>query len=476
MRVSVLTNAGENASTGARADTPPLGTARQPGDVIADRYVLQRVLREGGMATVWVARSKALDVDVALKLLHGALADTEAVERMAREAHAVALLGHPAIVRVIDYGLADATQPFIAMELLEGDELASLLDSRRRLPPTEAVGLLLPILDGLAMAHQNGIVHRDIKPENIIIARDDLGRVQPKLVDFGIAKLESDGSSYSRITLTGALLGTPQYLSPEQAYGHDDVDFRSDIWSIGVVLYELVTGGRPFAGGNYNALIRSITQDAPLPATVFGMADEQLWRVIERCLAKDPGERWDSVWALGEALARWLLERGVQVDASSRSLRDMWLDGGITDLRIIEEPGEPAASTPPSIAGTDAPRRSSETTLVPPPGRLVRGGRPRAPAVAGFAVLVGLVICTWIAMQPKASALRPASAVSMPAGSPAPVIGAALPAQIEPAQASAEAAPAMTAERTAPRSGAKDSSSKRSRVRRVVPVDPEFGF
>jgi eukaryotic-like serine/threonine-protein kinase len=404
------------------------------------------------MATVWVARSMALDVDVALKLLHGWLTNTEAVERMAREAHAVARLGHPAIVRVIDYGVAGDTQPFIAMELLEGDELAFLLERRGKLPPTEAVSLLLPILDGLATAHQHGIVHRDIKPENIFIARDDLGRVQPKLVDFGIAKLESEGSSYSRITLAGALLGTPQYLSPEQAFGHEDVDFRTDIWSVGVVLYELVTGTPPFSGPNYNALIRIITQDAPLPAPVFGVADEQLWHVIERCLAKDPDDRWESAWALGEALSCWLVEHGVDVDASSRSLRDVWLDGGITDLRIVEGPSEPSPGSTPAVALVQR-------------GRLVRGGRLRAPVMAALAVL-GLVIFTLSAMQPKASALRPAPVVSMPAAR-------SLPTQTAPAQA----APVQTAPvQTTPSSPAKDSSPKRSRVHRAAPIDPEFGF
>jgi serine/threonine protein kinase len=333
----------------------PVNSAHRPGDVLGGRYVLERHLSAGGMGVVWVAKSLALDVDVALKLLHASCSDQEGVERMAREARAAARLGHPAIVRVIDFGETEGGEPFMAMELLEGEALSEVLERQGRLPATEAVGLLLPIIDGLATAHQNGIVHRDVKPENIFIARDEQGRIQPKLVDFGIAKLDREVDH--RLTQTGALLGTPQYLSPEQAYGRTEIDSRSDIWSIGVVLYELISGQQPFAGKNYNALIRAITQDAPQPSTELHAGNEQLWRVIERCLQKESENRWGSMWELGEALALWLFEQGVEVDASSRSLRDGWLERGLSGLRMLpltekaratEEGGGDATKPPPS--------------------------------------------------------------------------------------------------------------------------------
>jgi eukaryotic-like serine/threonine-protein kinase len=245
------------------------------GQVIADRYVLKRMLGEGGMGVVWVARSKALDVDVALKMLRGSVAGTDAVERMAREARAAAQLGHPAMVRVLDFGETEHGEPFLAMELLRGDELYSLLEGEGRLSAVRAVGLVLPIIDGLATAHDKGIVHRDIKPENVFIARDDQGRIQPKLLDFGIAKL-GRGETVSRLTRSGAVLGSPQYLSPEQAEGAEDVDFRTDIWSIGILLYELVTGEPPFDKNNYNALILSILRDAPKPITAHNANNAQL--------------------------------------------------------------------------------------------------------------------------------------------------------------------------------------------------------
>jgi eukaryotic-like serine/threonine-protein kinase len=274
----------------------------QPGDVIAHRYVLQRKLGEGGMGVVWVAHSTALDVDVALKMLKPELAGTQAVDRMAREARAAAQLGHPALVRVSDFGTSEHGEPFLAMELLSGEELHVRLAREQRLPAQTAVALLLPIIDGLGIAHEKGIVHRDIKPENIFIAIDGQRRVQPKVLDFGIAKLGQE-HTVSRLTQVGAVMGSPYYLSPEQAEGLEDIDFRCDIWSIGVVLYEALTGVAPFAANNYNALMRSILRDQPTPITELAAGDAQLWMIIERCLKKDREQRWGSMWELGEALA-----------------------------------------------------------------------------------------------------------------------------------------------------------------------------
>ncbi len=322
------------------------------------------------MGVVWVARSTALDVDVALKMLKRELAGTEAVERMAREARTAAQLGHPALVRVLDFGTSDQGEPFLAMELLEGEELHLRLKREQRLPVAEAVALLLPIIDGLGTAHEKGIVHRDVKPENIFIAKDGQQRVQPKVLDFGIAKLSNERTP-SRLTQVGAIMGSPYYLSPEQAEGLDDIDFRCDIWAVGVVLYELVTGTPPFAANNYNALIRSILRDEPRPITEQGVGDAQLWLVIARCLKKDREERWASMWELGEALALWLFEQGVRVDAASRSLRHGWLDGAITGVRVLVTSQAPEPDTfPPPVR----PEAAEEPGLAP--------GQPHADSLA----------------------------------------------------------------------------------------------
>src|SRR5262245_61006460 len=214
-----------------------------PGDVVAAKYRLQRLLGEGGMGAVWSAHNVALDSPVAIKLIRGET-DREALsQRLQFEARAAARLGHPAIVRVFDIGQTERGDPFIVMELLEGESLAARLDRESRVPGIEAVQLLLPIADALRAAHAKGIVHRDIKPDNILISTEG-DVVQPKLVDFGIAKLEQAPGG-SQLTQQGVVVGSPDYMSPEQARGDDVIDYRTDIWAFCVCLYEAVTGRLP---------------------------------------------------------------------------------------------------------------------------------------------------------------------------------------------------------------------------------------
>jgi serine/threonine-protein kinase len=314
-----------------------------PGEVIAGRYTLRARLGEGAMGVVWTAHCHALDVDVALKMLRPELAGTAAVERMAREARTAAQLGHPALVRVIDFGNAETGEPFMAMELLEGEELNARLAREHRLSAVDAIGLILPVIEGLAIAHEKGIVHRDVKPENIFISVDGRGRVQPKVLDFGVAKLAGDG--VSKLT-GGGVVGSPRYLAPEQAEGQEDIDRRADVWAIGVVLYECITGAPPFGTDNYNALLQSIKRDPPAPMPIASEADAALWVLLQRCLMKDRSERWDSMWELGEALALWLFERGIRVDAAARSLRHGWLESGITGVKLIVPSDAPEPPTP----------------------------------------------------------------------------------------------------------------------------------
>ena len=301
------------------------------GEVIGDRYRLVRELGSGGMGVVWVAHSLVLGVDVALKLIRASSAGPGLATRMAREAHAAARLGHPALVRVFDFGWTSRGDPFLVMELVQGETVAAVLARESRVPAIRAVQMLLPIADGLRLAHDKNIIHRDIKPENIFLASDAFGRKQPKLLDFGIAKVDPTPTD-NRLTQVGVILGSPEYMSPEQACG-DEVDERTDVWSLCVVLYEAVTGTVPFRKSNYNALMQAIIHDAPVPTMQFDAGDAALWQVVERGLAKLRHERWTNMTELGEALALWLYGHGIKEDLSGNSIRAVWLDGEVSGLR-----------------------------------------------------------------------------------------------------------------------------------------------
>jgi eukaryotic-like serine/threonine-protein kinase len=293
--------------------------AYQSGSLVTNKYRLDRPLGVGGQAAVWKARNLALDVPVALKLLHSGAADDPQATRLLREARAVAQLDHPAVVRVFDLVKTPRGDWFIVMELLEGSSLADELLSRRRLPARDAVRLLLPIVDALAAAHALGIVHRDVKPDNIFLTRPGAdGSTEPKLLDFGVAKwrLAQEGDWK---TAAGTVLGTPAYLSPEQAECRPDVDHRSDIWSLCATLYECVTGTLPFGGETDDALFAEIARSEPQSILDHTAGDAALWAILRRGLAKAPADRWPSMELLAEALNDWLLAPSTPVSAASET-------------------------------------------------------------------------------------------------------------------------------------------------------------
>jgi serine/threonine-protein kinase len=324
-------NAG-GASEGSR-DSSEGGGGLRKGDTLAGRYELERPAGAGGMGAVWVARDRVLDVAVAIKVIRRDARVSGAEARLLTEARAAARLGHPAVVRVLDFGKTEWGDPFMAMELLKGETLASLLAREKRLSPVRAVQLLLPVIDGLSALHAKQIIHRDLKPDNIFLARDEASRVTPKIVDFGIAKLEQR-APFPGITHCGEVLGSPAYMSPEQARGLVGVDQRTDIWSLCVVLYELIAGARPFAAKNYNALLRDIIEGRPPRIADRAACDDDLWMIIEAGLRKEKTERWGSMRELGEALALWLYNHGVKEDICASNIRTAWLEAGLSGVKM----------------------------------------------------------------------------------------------------------------------------------------------
>jgi predicted Ser/Thr protein kinase len=317
------------------------------GEVIADRYELEELLDHGGMSTVYRGHDRMLERTVALKILHAHFGDdAEYVERFRREARAVAQLSHPNIVTVIDRGSSDGHQ-FIVFEYVEGENLKQLLERIGPLPVERVVELGIEIADALAFAHAHDLVHRDVKPQNILI--DTTG--DAKVTDFGIVRsLDVDRG----VTQTGTVLGTSNYLSPEQAAG-SPVTPATDIYSLGVVLYELLTGEVPFRGDNLVVVaMKHVTEHPPDILAQRPEVPARLAAAVARALEKDPEERFAS------------------------------MDAFATELRRVRD----------ELGGFDAERTMVRgmPAVAPPRARRARRARPRIGRLPLLLTLVGIVL------------------------------------------------------------------------------------
>lgn len=316
------------------------------------------MLGQGGIGQVWLAKSQTLQNEVALKLfVRGGPGD--GAERLLGEARAAAALEHPAIVRVFDYGETPRGDPFLVMEHLKGESLDELLHRVGPIEPSRAMKLLLPLIEALSIAHGKLVIHRDIKPANLFLAVDEAQRVQPKLIDFGLARLQS-GST--RHTQEGMLVGSPAYMSPEQVRSKD-IDARSDLWSLCVVFYELVTGRLPFGGDTQYEMFKAIVEGEATPLPLGGEVDEALIEIMRRGLAKDPKERFANARDLGVAFAKWLVAHGHTEDICGAVLEKEWLKP--RKISSLAPPTPAIAFVPPglNLLGPASPRTSSPAAL-----------------------------------------------------------------------------------------------------------------
>ncbi|AUX29173.1 MULTISPECIES: serine/threonine-protein kinase [Sorangium] len=369
------------------------------GQCIAGKYRLARLLGKGGMGSVWLAEHLSLRTPVAIKLIDvEAAKNAGARARFDREAQLAARIRSAHVVKVLDHGLTDDGLPYIAMECLAGETLRDRLSARGRITLAETAKVVSHVCRALARAHEAGLVHRDIKPENIFMAREDDGEIV-KILDFGVAKA-TDALSMAGVdpTRTGALLGTPYYMSPEQAKGLKSVDYRSDLWSLGIVVFECLTGQRPFTAPALGPLIAKIL-GTPAPALSAAApsarvpAEVEAW--MRKALAVDPDARFASARELAEAFmvasgTADSMERGpsaglpgARSPSAAGSRAGAWDTADTVALAPSGAP-PPAAATLPAAAATLAVAAVTPPAVAPPAAAAPRA--PAGPAAAPGAV------------------------------------------------------------------------------------------
>jgi eukaryotic-like serine/threonine-protein kinase len=365
----------------------------QAGQILAEKYRIVRLLGQGGMGAVYEGENTRIRRRVAIKTLHASVASrADVVQRFEREAQAAGRIGSDHIVEVLDLGdLPDGTR-FMVMEFLEGVTLGERIVKRGRIPPRELVPILVEMLEGLSAAHAAGIIHRDLKPANVFLLTQKGGQSDfVKILDFGVSKFSALNAEEMSMTRTGAVVGTPYYMSPEQAKGARTLDARSDLYAVGVILYEAITGQVPFNAETFNELIFKIALESPPPPEQFvPNLDPAFSAIVRRAMARDVDERFQTADELEKTLLAWAADFDRRV--ASGALSPHGSAGASTQvLPMMPPPGAQAAAqvgpmgTVPLQGMTEAAqalaaqRRAEHTAQGPRPSGAGAGALPMPP-------------------------------------------------------------------------------------------------
>jgi eukaryotic-like serine/threonine-protein kinase len=397
-------------------------TGIRPGDVLAGKYQVERVLGQGGMGVVVAAHHVQLDTKVAIKfLLPEMLSNWEAVDRFTREARAAVKITSEHVARVLDVGTLESGAPYMVMEFLEGGDLSEWVRQRGALPIEQAIDFVLQASVAVAEAHGLGIVHRDLKPANLFCVRRQDGQSLIKVLDFGISKRVDTPGRISdppgSVTKTSAIMGSPLYMSPEQMQSAKSANAQSDIWSLGIILYELLAGRVPFSGENFAEIVVNVTMHPPGPLGSYRPdLPPGLEAVVLRCLEKDRSRRYANVAQLAHALLDFAPMRSrTLVERITGTIQAAGLS--VSALDKPPSPPEPQSTFVSAGTATAMPVSNTRSPSIPVPSR--RAGIFIGVGLATLVVGIGAGVALYAGGRPPAVSSPAAAAVdtTVPAAS-----------------------------------------------------------
>ena len=462
-------------TTGGPHSASPRSIPFAPGTILAGKYRVEKLLGQGGMGWVVEATHMHLEQRVALKFMHAKnlQENPDAVARFIREARAAARIQSEHIARVSDVGTLEDGAPYLVMEYLEGQDLEGLLRQKKKLPVEQVVEYAMQACEGLAEAHAKGIVHRDLKPANLFLARMTDGSVRVKLLDFGISKLAPQaGGQDVGMTSTQALMGSPLYMSPEQLRSSKNVDRRADLWSMGIILYEMLGGTSPFEADTLPEVCARIMAEPPPP---LEMGNRGIGAVVMRCLEKDPNNRFPDAGALAMALApfgtpesRAVADKVARVVRSSgASLPNIKADASGPLPQLSASAASGVAQTAAQFGTVTSPKASKRSPLAV----VIAAGA----AVAVAAVAVGVIVsrgkhteATGIVAAPTSSVVA-VPAVSALAGQATAIA----PIAPDPSAAASVTAPAADSPPAAASSAPAATTTAPAAVAPAIPGRPQ---